>query len=153
MRPIGDTLLKRWHAMLGLPRQSPPSWYRDRLREELRERRLAKTPWQKLSETSDVFFSSIRAQYDGFPVRKLPPFVASRHVLVYAYMLAKFTLRWKFYRTAAVICNAPHYDLVREVVNPNKDQKIEEVASRHQIDAVEFKKVGRQLRQVWPLLP
>jgi hypothetical protein len=68
-------------------------------------------------------------------------------------MLAKFTLRWKFYRTAAVICNAPNYDIVREVVNPNKDQKIEEVASRHQIDAVEFKRVCRQLRQVWPLLP
>ena len=153
MRPIGDALLKRWHRMLGLSRQSSSSWYRDRLREELRERRIAKTRWQKLSETSDVFFSSIRAHYDGFPVRKLPQFITSRHVLVYAYMLAKFTLRWKFYRTAAFICNAPHYDSVREVVNPSKDQKLEEVASRHQIDPVEFKKVGRQLRQVWPLLP
>ena len=153
MRPTGDALLKRWHGMLGLSRQSPPSWYRDRLREELRERRIAKTHWQKLSEASDVFFSSSRAQYDGFPVRKLPPFVTSRHVLVYAYMLAKFTSRWKFYRTVAIICNAPHYDLVREVVNPSKDQKLEEVASRHQIDPVEFKRVGRQLRQVWPLLP
>ncbi len=128
--------------MLGLSRQSPPSWYRDRLREELRERRIAKTPWQKLSETSDVFFSSSRARYDGFPVRKVPPFVTSRHVLVYAYMLTKFTLRWKFYRTAAIICNAPHYDSVREVVNPSKDQKLEEVAMRHQIDPVEFKRVS-----------
>ena len=153
MRPTVDALLKRWHGMLGLSRQSPPSWYRDRLREELQERRIAKTHWQKLSEASDVFFSSSRAQYDGFPVRKLPPFVTSRHVLVYAYMLAKFTSRWKFYRTVAIICNAPHYDLVREVVNPRKDQKLEEVASRHQIDPVEFKRIGRQLRQVWPLIP
>ena len=152
MRSTGEALLKRWHGMLGLTRQSPP-WYRDRLREELRERRCAKTPLQKLSEASDVFFSSIRAQYDGFPVRKVPPHVASHHVLVYAYMLAKFTLRWTFYRTAAVICNAPRCDLVREVVNPSKDQKLEEVASRHQIDPVEFKRVGRRLRQVWPLLP
>ena len=153
MRPTGNALLKRWHGMLGLPQQSPPSWYRDRLREELRERRIAKTPCQKLSEASDVFFSSCRAQYDGFPVRKLPPFATSRHVLVYAYMLAKFTLRWKCYRTAAIICNAPHYDLVREVVSPSQDHKLEEVASRHQIDPVEFKRVGRQLRHVWPLLP
>jgi len=152
MRPTVDVLLRRWHGMLGLSRQSPPSWYRDRLREELQERRIAKTPWQKLSETSDVFFSISRAQYDGFPVRKLPPFVASRHVLVYAYMLAKYTLRWKFYRTAAILCNAPHSDLVREVVNPSKDHKLDEVASRHQIDPVEFKRVGRQLRRVWPLL-
>ena len=138
MRLTGDALLKPWHAMLDLPQQTPPSWYRDRLREELRERRIAKIPWQKLSEASDVFFSSSRAQYDGFPVRKLPPFVTSRHVLVYAYIMAKFTSRWKFYRTAAIICNVPRYDLVREVVNPSKDQKLEEVASRHQIDPVEF---------------
>jgi hypothetical protein len=153
MRITGNTFLRQWHRMLGLARQSPPSWYRDRLREELRELRAANTPWQKLSETSDVFFSISRAQYDGFPVRELPPFVASRHVLVYAYMLAKYTLRWGFYRTAAIICNTPHYDLVREVVNPSKDHKLDEVASRHQIDPVEFERVGRQLRRVWPLLP
>jgi hypothetical protein len=46
-----------------------------------------------------------------------------------------------------------HYDLVREVVNPSKDHKLDEVASRYQIDPVEFKRVGRQLRRVWPLLP
>ena len=68
-------------------------------------------------------------------------------------MMAKFTLRWIFYRVAAIICNAPHYDLVREVVNPSKDQKLEEVATRHHIDPVEFKRVGSKLRQVWPLLP
>lgn len=153
MRSKGDALLKRWHGMLGLSRQSPPSWYRDRLREELLEHRLAKTRLMKISEASDVFFSSSRAQYDGFPVRKSPPFVTARHVFVYAYMLAKFTLRWSFYRTAAIMCNAPRHDLVREVVNPSKDQKLEEVAARHQIDPVVFKRVGRQLRQVWPLLP
>ncbi|KAF8848882.1 hypothetical protein BDZ45DRAFT_255111 [Acephala macrosclerotiorum] len=153
MPPIGSRLLKRWHGMLGLSRQSPPSWYRDRLREELRELQIANTTWQKLSETSDVFFSISRARYDGFPVRKLPTFVASRHFLVYAYMMAKYTSRWKFYRTAAALCNAPHCDLVREVVNPSKDHKLDEVASRHQINPVEFGRVARQLRRVWPLLP
>ena len=56
---------------------------------------------------------------------------SSEIVPVFAYMLAKFTLRWKFYRTAPIICNAPHYDSVRKVVNPSKGQKLEEVASRH----------------------
>lgn len=152
MRLTGEALLRRWHGMLGLSRQSPPSWYRSRLWEELRERRAANTPWQKLSETSDVFFSISRAQHDGFPVRKLPSFVASRHILVYAYMLAKYTSRWYFYRTAAILCNASRYDLVREVINPSKDHKIIEVASRHQIDPVEFERVARRLRRVWPLL-
>ncbi len=153
MRPTAEALLKRWHGMLGLSKQSPPSWYRDRLREELREHRIARTRWEKLSEASDVFFSGSRARYDGFPVRKVPSFVTPSHILIYAYMLVKYTLRWKFYRTTAIRCNAPRYDLVREVVNPSKDQKLEEVATRHQIDPVEFKRVGSKLRQVWPLLP
>src|SRR5262249_36418261 len=133
-----DALLRRWHRMLGLSRQSPPSWYRNRLREELRERRTAGTTfWRKLGETSDVFFSISRARYDGFPVRQLPPFAASRHGLVYGYMLAKYTLRWKFYRTAAMLCDTPRHGWVREVVNPSKDHKLDEVAARHQIDPVE----------------
>lgn len=148
MRHLGDVLLRRWHRMLGLSLQSPRSWYRDRLREELRERRLANTPLHKLSETSDVFFSISRAWYDGFPVRELPRFVTSRYVLVYAYMLVKYTSRWKFYRTVATLCNAPHYSQVREVVNPSKDHKLEEVACRHQIDPVEFKRISFQLRRV-----
>ncbi|KAJ3863985.1 uracil phosphoribosyltransferase-domain-containing protein [Lentinula novae-zelandiae] len=120
--------------MLGLQRQSPPSWYKDRVREELHERRAATTSLQKLSETSDVFFAIIRANYDGFAVRKMPPFVASRHILVYAYMLGKYTSRWGFYRTAAILCRVPHSHSVREVVNPGKDSKLHEVALRHQID-------------------
>ena len=153
MLPTRALFLKRWHKMLNLSPQSPSSWYRDRLREELAEHRIATTPWQKLSEASDVFFSISRAQYDGFPVRNLPPFVSFRHSFVYTYMVIKYTLRWKFYRRAAIMCKASHYDSVREVVNPSKDRKLEEVASRHQIDPAEFKKVGRRLRKVWPLLP
>ena len=153
MRAISEKLLNRWHGLLGLSPQTPASWYRDRLREELREYRTATTYWQKLSEASDVFFSSSRAHYDGFPVRRLPGPLTLRHAVVYAYMLVKFTSRWKFYRTAAFICRIPHRDAMREVVNPGKDEKLVEVASRHRIDPEKFKKVGRQLRQVWPLLP
>ena len=152
MRSTGYALLRRWHGMLGLPRQSPQSWYRDRIREELRELRTANTPWQKLSETSDVFFSISRAQHDGYPVRKLPTFIF-RHIPVYAYMLAKYTSRWIFYRTAAVLCKAPRYHLVCEVINPSKDHKLDEIASRHQIDPGQFERVSRRLRRVWPLLP
>jgi hypothetical protein len=139
--------------MLGLSKQSPPSWYRERLLEELRERQAATTRWQKLSETSDVFFSISRALHDGFPVCKLPPFLSLRNAPAYFYMLAKYTLRWKFYRMAARLCRAPHYGLVCEVINPDKDHKLEEVASRHHIDPVAFKNVGGRLRRFWPLLP
>ena len=153
MRQIGDILLKRWLGMLSLSRQSPPSWYRDRLREELQERRNAKTAWQKLSETSDIYFSSCRAHYDGFPIRKLPPLLTHHGVLVHAYMLAKYTLRWQFFRTVATLCNVSRYGSIREVVNPAKNHKLEEVASRYQIDPLEFKKISHRLLRVWPLLP
>ncbi|TVY59241.1 hypothetical protein LCER1_G000224 [Lachnellula cervina] len=139
--------------MLGLRRQSPPSWYQDRLDDEVREVVAAKSPLEKLSETSDILFSIIRARYDGFPVHEPPLFVNYRHVLVYAYMLGKFTLRWKFYRTAAYLCKAPHCDSVREVVNPGKDHKLQEVASRHHIDPERFERVCWWLRWVFPLLP
>lgn len=151
--PASRTLLERWHELLGLSKQSPPSWYRDRLREELRERRLAVTRWQKLSETSDVFFAISRARYDGFPIRKLPPFAFARHIPVYAYMLVKYTSRWKFYRAVAHLCHTPHHASIHEVVNPSRIHKLEEVASRYNIDREEFTKVACRLRRVWPLLP
>ncbi|ORX95599.1 hypothetical protein BCR34DRAFT_194244 [Clohesyomyces aquaticus] len=153
MQPPTTMLLRRWHKMLGLSTQSPRSWYRDRVREELRERRTAATRWQELSETSDVFFSLSRALHDGFPVRSLPPFFSLRNTPVYLYMIAKYTLRWKFYRVAARLCHAPHHKLVCEVINPNKKHKLEEVASRHQIDPVTFTNISGRLRRFWPLLP
>ncbi len=146
------TILCRWHKLLSLPRQSSSAWYRDRLREELAEYRAASTPLARLSEAADVFFSLSRATYDGFPVHRLPPFTI-RHIPVYGYMLAKFTSRWLFYRALAFLCGAPHHFSVREVVNPNKDHKLEAVAFRHHIDRQRFKLVGRQLRRFWPLFP
>jgi hypothetical protein len=43
--------------------------------------------------------------------------------------------------------------LVCEVINPRKALKLEEVASRHQIDPVVFHNVSNRLRIIWPLLP
>lgn len=125
--------------MLGLPRQSPPSWYRDGLREELRERQTATTHWQRLSETSDVLFSISRASFDGFPICRLPSITGHSHVLVYVYMLAKYTSRWTFYKVTAMLFRALQYKLMREVVNPTRDHKLDEVASCHRIDQEQFK--------------
>ncbi len=38
-----------------------------------------------------------------------------------------------------------YYNLVHEVVNPSKDHKLDEVASCHQINLVEFELVSHQL--------
>ena len=148
-------ILRVWHRFLGLNRQTSLIWHRDRLREELRERREAPNLLLKLSETADVFFSISRAKYDGFAIRELPPFLRISNVPVYLYMLGKFTLRWSFYQATAYFCQVPHYSWyrVREVVNPAKDENLHVVASRHHIDPDEFKRIGRRLRGIWPLLP
>lgn len=147
-----ERILSRWHKHLGLARQSPPSWYRDRIREELHERRAATDFWSKLSETSDVIYSISRARCDGHPIRSIPPFIPTRNGAAYFYMLGKYTSRWAFYRTAARLCNHPSYHLVREVVNPAKDSKLDEVASRHNLPN-NFRQVAGKLRIFWPLLP
>lgn len=57
------------------------------------------------------------------------------------------------HRTVAFLYGSAHYGDVREVVNPSKDTKLDEVALRHQLDPISFKQAARQLRRVWPLLP
>ena len=149
---VWEKLVERWYKALALVPQKSSSWYRHRLREELIERREAKTCHHKLSETSDVLFSITRARYDGFPVRSLPFPHSARWVAIYAYMVSKYSLRWTFYRTVAYMCDARRLELVCEVVNPARDQKLEEVARRHHIDPEKFRAVACQLRRAWPLL-
>jgi hypothetical protein len=146
---LRDAILRRWYRMLALPRQ-PPTWYRAGLQEEEQELEEANTFVDKLSESSDVYFVLVRAQYDGFPIKKLPPF-AVRDIPIYGYMMAKLTSRWAFYQTAGVLSGAGYK--VREVVNPKKGYKLEQVASRHHIDPTAFKRVAKRLRRFWPLLP
>ncbi|TWU78381.1 hypothetical protein ED733_008728 [Metarhizium rileyi] len=147
---MSKTLLS-WHRLLGLSIKES-SWYKARLREELAERRAAQTTLQKLSETADVFYTFGRARHDGYPLRRAPPFRPS-HLPAYAYMVSKYTSRWMFYQTAALLCGSTRSRLVREVVNPARDFKLREVASRHQFEPDQFERVCRGLRRVWPLLP
>ncbi|KAJ5463760.1 hypothetical protein N7475_008704 [Penicillium sp. IBT 31633x] len=127
--------------------------HQDRLREELRERRLARTKWQNLSETSNVLFSITRAQDDGFPTRRISCLMGKKSTPIYVYMSAKYTSRWSFFRVAAFMCNAQHWNMVNEVLNPSKSHKIDEVAFRRHINQEDFQRVSRQLRRVWPLFP
>jgi hypothetical protein len=153
MKPKCRALLSRWHAMLGLTRQETRSWHQDRVKEELMERRAAKTPLQKLSETSDVFFSLLRARYDGFPISGLPTSCISRYSLVLLYMLAKYTLRWSFYRMASLLCQRSPRIGIGQVVNPRKDHNLQQVACRHHINPDLFKQTCHRLLRVFPLLP
>ncbi|EQL02553.1 hypothetical protein OCS_01744 [Ophiocordyceps sinensis CO18] len=144
-------LLRQWHGFLDLKRQPQP-WYGERLLEELAEQRAARTALERLSETADVLYVTSRAEHDGHGLGEMPAFRA-RHLVVYAYLVLKYTSRYAFYRVAARCCGCPDLDSVREVVNPARDHKLGQVARRNGIDAAKFVRVCRRLRRVWPLLP
>ncbi|KAL5866433.1 hypothetical protein ACKVWC_011457, partial [Pyricularia oryzae] len=132
MKPhFRSAALHRWHTFLSLPRQASVSWHRARLREELAERRAAVTSISRLSETADVVFTISRARFDGHPFQSHMLTAVPASVLLY--MVAKFSLRWTFYRIVAFACGARGQKLkdVREVVNPRKTGKVDEVAGRH----------------------
>jgi hypothetical protein len=138
--------MRNWHSMLRLPKYHR-KWYRDRLYEELRERRTAKTKIELLSETSDVIYILQRAYYDGFPLRSLK----QHHSLAMMYMVLKYTSRWSFYRVCGFLANA--HSPIREVINPKKDKKLLEIASRSDVDPKKFMKIACFLRNFWPFLP
>lgn len=153
MRSVGQVFTFFWMRALDLPKISQTSWHRDRIREELLERRHAKPGLPKFSETSDVLFTVKRAHYDGTTLRPLYLLTGVSLAPVYAYMIAKYTSRWCFFKFAAFACQFPNYNTVCEVVNPSKDHKVDEVAHRHNIDAQQFRQACRRLRQIWPLFP
>ncbi|KAF2201356.1 hypothetical protein GQ43DRAFT_371653 [Delitschia confertaspora ATCC 74209] len=152
MSRIDGTFLKWWHTKLGLARQSGRSWYCARLLEEIREVRQANTVTERPREISDVFFALSGAHHDGIPIGEVIPLIARRNLVVYAYMIGKYTMRWSFHRTIAWMCKGDWKEML-EVVNPDKDSKLKVVAELHGIDPEEFKLVAHRLLQMWPLLP
>ena len=153
MRLAAQQATRLWLRMLSLPRQTQLSWHQKRVSEELQERRHADSSWSRLSETSDVLFSVIRAGHDGFLFHRFSSLFRFRCSLVWVYMLVKYTSRWCFFKATAALCNARHWKSVCEVVNPSKDEKLADVAHRHSINHKKFQRVSRWLRTVWPLLP
>ncbi|KAL4985538.1 hypothetical protein BDW68DRAFT_189613 [Aspergillus falconensis] len=150
---MSTPLLKKWHTLLGLSRKPELAWHRSRLTEELLERRMAATPLSRLSETSDILFTLSRAQHDGFSIYFRPSWSRTYNGLAKIYMLSKFTSRWGFYRVAAYCAGKRDWRAVREVVNPRKRAKVDEVALRHGIPTRVFRRVCARLLWVLPVLP
>lgn len=151
MRLQFDVFSQWWLSKLRLKRQTSMTWHRDRIKEELAERRQARRAILKLSETCDVLFSFARARHDGNGFRHWPRTNEFRYFLPYTYMIFKYTSRYGLYRAAGVLSGSSC--AVREVVNPARMRNIDEVADRHGIDRSRFQSVCRGLHRIWPLLP
>jgi hypothetical protein len=146
-----DAFAQWWLCRLRLQRQSSVSWHRDRIREELLERRQARHALLILSETCDILFSFARARHDVRGFRRWPRANEYRYMLPYTYMVLKYTSRYAFYRTVGVLSGSAC--AVREVVNPARERNLFEVAERNGIDRNRFRAIGRGLFRIWPLLP
>lgn len=140
MESILQRLVQRWIRRLSLTRQLSRTWHRARILEELQERRMAISTLQKLSETSDVLFSIYRAQHDGVFLRRLPLPLSFHHLPVCVYMIAKFSLRWLFFRMAALLSQEKNYRAVCEVINPSRNHKLVQVAVRHRMSSTFVRK-------------
>ncbi|KAI6308988.1 hypothetical protein MCOR29_009064 [Pyricularia oryzae] len=116
-----NTALHCWHAFLSLTHQVPVSWHSARLREKLVERRAAVTSISRSVERGLTYTASKVYIFIAVPIGVL------------LYIVAKFSLRWAFYRIVAFASGARGRKLkdVREVVNPRKTGKVDEVAGRH----------------------
>lgn len=70
---------------------------------------------------------------------------------VLLYMVAKFSLRWASYRIVAFACGARGRKLkdVREVVNPRKTGKVDEVAGRHGLDPWICRIWAKRVKAFW----
>eukprot|EP00798_Chlamydomonas_sp_ICE-L_P002595 gene2595-30990_t len=128
------------------------SWYRARLKDELEERSKARSRLEHLSETADVMYAMSRAEFDNHPIQTRK--IHFRHISSLLYMSGKYSSRWYFYRVAAAFQTRSFAKVdVREVVNPAKDLKIQQVAERNRLDPEQFLAICKRLRHVWPLLP
>ncbi|KAJ0415896.1 hypothetical protein BJY00DRAFT_317362 [Aspergillus carlsbadensis] len=150
---MSTPILQKWHSLLALPRKTNLTWHRSRLLEELAERRSAITPLTRLSETADILFTVSRARHDGFALQFRAPWSRTYNGFAKFYMLGKFSSRWGFYRVAAYCVGKRDWRGVREVVNPRKGGKVQEVAGRHGIESEGFKRVCRRLLWVLPVFP
>lgn len=163
--------LSKWHSFLSLKKQEP-SWYAARLQEELFEHAATQPRTiARLSEKSDILYIISRAEHDGYPFaspkRSLSPpgikiFGPRRNAHEYGYMIGKYTGRWVFWKTAAGISrkldmnsnNSKRWDRVNEVINPNRENKIREVANRHEgLNEKRFIRVCNTLRRIFWILP
>lgn len=143
--------LRLFFRHLSLPRYTPATWHLSRINEELSELNSARTRTARLSERADVLFAITRAHHDGYPrLAPIPPFVTGD---VWVYMFLKYGLRAGFYRVLGRWTAREGDGRIREVVNPERDEKLEVVARRHGRPVGVFVDRGRRLRRWWPLLP
>jgi len=160
-------LIPTWHDLLKL-KQHHQKWHRSDVIAELDEFRAVKSlparSLSRFSELADVVFTSTRALHAGYHVPDVTGLFSDRVLLSLSlYMICKYSSRFILFRTAAAHVK---YDQerrmvrawmavahVREVRNPDKVEKVREIAMQYGLNPGSFEAKIRLWRRWWPLLP
>ena len=127
-------LINKWHTLLAMPKYDEV-WHQEDLADELTEYQNARGVIASWSELSDVAYTYTRAQWSGHKSIVFP-FSKTKLCIGIVYMLPKYTLRWRFFRTLG-----HQFDKnlnISEVRNPKKIEKLKTIAGKYNLDPDEF---------------
>jgi hypothetical protein len=125
------------------------AWHTQDMADEIGELEEAKGLIHRWSEVSDVVYAYTRARWSGHKDIKFSLGKRSFY-LGLLYMFPKYTLRWKFFRVLG-----KRFDRslkISEVRNPQKVEKLENIAHKYNLDPVKFKDEARKLMKRWIFL-
>ena len=141
-------LIEKWHTYLDMPKYDL-EWHINDINDEIEELKEAKGLVSKWSEISDIVYTYTRAKWSGhddinFPLGKI------KFYFGLLYMFPKYTLRWRFFR---ILGNKFNNNLkISEVRNPEKIEKLENIAKKYNLDPEFFKDEAKKLMKKWVFL-
>lgn len=141
-------IFKVWHNLLGMEKHDR-AWHEADIADELAEYEKAQGFIERWSELADIVYTYTRARWSGH-ARLASSLSSLQFFFGSLYMFPKYTLRWLFFRRAGRKSGAR--EIVREVRNPAKTEKLNGIASMYGIDEATFRDVCERQQRWWPLL-
>ena len=137
-----------WHNLLKMEKYDL-EWHQADMIGELAEYKRAEGFMERWSELSDIVYTYTRARWSGHTDVSFP---LSRGLFIWGalYMFPKYTLRWLFFVFAGRILKSKR--LIREVRNPQRISKLDEIAEKYGLEKEAFHCACRKLLKSWPLL-
>ena len=137
-----------WHRILGMEKHTL-AWHEADMADEMREYKTAVRFMERWSEVSDVVYSYTRAKWSGHSELSFP---LPRRYLIWGalYMFPKYTLRWLFFVIVGKLAGSPQ--IIRAVRNPQKSEKLKNIAAAYHLDEERFFALCQNLLKYWILL-
>lgn len=136
-----NKIIHNWHTRLDMPKHDA-EWHKQDVADELEELKEARGIIHKWSELSDISYTYSRAHWSGFEEIVLP--ISNIGYLIgLLYMFPKYQLRWRFF-----VALGKKFDKdikIKEVRNPKKIKKLEEIAGKYGLNKEAFVSEAKRL--------